>query len=264
MSPARRTLIALLVIAAGIVAALTVWLLANESRMVYFPIRELEATPARLGLAYEDVALHAEDGVALHGWFVPAPATDAAAVTVLFLHGNGGNVSHRLEKLAVLNRLGAAVLLLEWRGYGRSAGSPSEAGLQHDARAAYDHLVRERGVDPRRLVVYGESLGSAHAAWLATEVPVGGVVLESAFTSARAVARRIYPWLPVAWVMRHRMDTLARMPRIAAPVLLLQSRDDEFFPYDHAERLAAAARDARLVELRGGHNDAFLVSGGQR
>lgn len=252
-------MITLLVVALVVVAALTAWLLVNESRLVYFPIRELAATPRDAGMPFEDVRLTTDDGVALHGWFVPVP--DTAALSVLFLHGNGGNISHRLDKLAVLHRLGAQVLIVDWRGYGRSDGRPSERGLERDARAAYDHLVGARGVDPRRLVVYGESLGSTHAAWLATEVPVGGVVLESAFTSARDVARGLYPWLPVAWVLRHRMDTLARMPKIDAPVLLLQSRDDEFFAFDHAERLAAAAGPrARLVELRGGHNDAFVVS----
>jgi pimeloyl-ACP methyl ester carboxylesterase len=132
--------------------------------------------------------------------------------------------------------------------------------LSHDAAAAYRHL-RSQGVDTRRLVLYGESLGTAVAVRLAATQPVGGVVLESGFTSARAVARELYGFLPVHWFIRSRFDTAGMLPQVQAPVLVLHSRGDEFFGLHHAQQLVASARGgARLVELRGGHNDAFLIS----
>lgn len=257
-----RRVMMLLLGALATVALLALWVRWMEPRMLYFPVRALEGTPADAGWTYEDVRLAAADGVRLHGWWIPAPADAARSprLTVLFLHGNAGNISHRMEKLAILRGLGADVLILDYRGYGASEGRPGEAGLHRDALAAWHELAVRRGIDPRTIVLFGESLGTAVAAGLAAEVAAGGVVLEAAFTSVGDVARDLYPFLPLRWALRHRFDTLARIGAIAAPVLLLHSRDDELFPPRHAERLAAAAADATVVALRGGHNDAFLVS----
>jgi uncharacterized protein len=153
------------------------------------------------------------------------------------------------------------VLIVEYRGYGLSQGTPSERGIGRDARAAYDHLMRERGIDPRRLVLYGESLGGAVAVDLAVRVPVGGLVLENTFTSIADVGRALVPYLPMRLVLRDRYESLEKIGRLEAPLLVFHSRDDEIFPPHHAERLLAAARGPKQgVELRGGHNDAFLVS----
>lgn len=267
-----RMTIVLVATAALALAGLSLWLRWLEPRMLYYPTRVLEGTPSSLGWAFEEVLLAAGDGVALHGWFIPAsPESGAAAgaprrdrLTVLFLHGNAGNISHRFEKLRILRELGASVLIVDYRGYGRSGGRPDEPGLYRDARAAYDHLVGERGLDPGELVLYGESLGSAVAADLAAGSEVGGVVLEAAFTSARDVGQSMFPFLPVRWLMRTRFDTAGKIARVRAPFLLLHSRDDEYFAPIHAERLLAASRGrARLVLLRGGHNEAFLASEGE-
>ena len=147
------------------------------------------------------------------------------------------------------------------RGYGRSEGAPDEPGTYRDAQAAYDYLVQQRKVAPRSIVVYGESLGSAIAADLATKVDVGGLILEEAFTSVGDVGQKMFPFLPVRWLVRNKYDTLGKMPRIKVPLLIFHSRDDEIFDIRHAQRLFAAANDPKqLVELRGHHNDAFLVS----
>ncbi len=258
----RVTTILLAVLA--VAALFVLWVRWMEPRMLYYPVRALEATPARLGWRFEEVRLTAVDGTRLHGWLVPANGDSGAVhprLTVLLLHGNAGNISHRLDKLAILRDLGVDVLILDYRGYGESEGRPDEAGTYLDARAGYDHLVSTRGLDPRAIVLFGESLGSAVAAHLAAEAEVGGVVLEEPFTSLAEVAQGMFPYLPVRWVIRNRYDTLGRIGRVSAPILVLHSRDDEYFPFRHAERLAAAARKATVVELRGGHNDAFLVSG---
>lgn len=269
----RIVTVLLVAVAALVLAAL--WIRWSEPRLIYYPTRALEVTPDRLGLRYEEVWPVAADGVRLHAWFLPCPsdappppgrsaarpAWSTARPTVLFLHGNAGNISHRFEKLAVLHDLGADVLLLDYRGYGLSEGSPDEAGTYRDGLAAYEHLTRGCGLDPRTLVLYGESLGSAVAVELASRVPVGGVVLEAAFTSIADVGQALYPFLPVRRLVRNRYDSLGKIARVRAPLLLLHSRDDEYFPMRHAERLlAAATAPKRLVELRGSHNDAFRVS----
>ena len=227
-------------------------------RLVFFPARALDGgTPAALGLAYEEVALTAADGVRLHAWWVPAPA---ARRSVLFLHGNAGNISHRLDKLAVLAGLDASVLLLDYRGYGRSEGTPDEAGTYRDADAAYAWL-RGRGVAPETIVAYGESLGGPIATDLAAHQSLGGLVLESAPTSILAVAQHHYPMLPVRWFLSVRYDALARLPRVRAPLLVLHSPRDELVPFAMGEALFAAAPGRkRLVRLDGGHNDGFIVA----
>jgi fermentation-respiration switch protein FrsA (DUF1100 family) len=259
----RRAVSSLLVAGFGLMILLLAWLAWMEPRMIFYPLRDLEQTPARLGWSFEEIWIRAGDGVRIHGWFVPAAAQSSAGrVTVLFLHGNAGNIGHRFEKLAILKGLGADVLIVDYRGYGRSEGRPSEAGLYRDADAAYRHLTQARGVDPGTIVLYGESLGTAVAARLASEVEVAGVVLEAAFTSVADVGQAMFPFLPVRWVVRNRFDTLRAIPQVRAPILVLHSRDDEFFPLRHAQRLVAAASPrARLVELQGGHNEAFLTSG---
>jgi hypothetical protein len=266
-----------LLIVVGVAVAAVTWLRWMEPRMTYYPTRPLERTPGDLGWTYEEVWLRAADGATLHGWLVPAanrtsatPDSGGAPVlgavdsipplTVILCHGNGGNISHRFEKLAILRELGAQVLIFDYRGYGRSEGRPSEKGLYRDVRAAYQ-LLRSRGVAPADMVLYGESLGGAVAVDLAAEVPVGGLVLEETFTSAADVAQATIPYLPARWWLRQRFDSVGKIGRVKAPVLVLHSRDDEYFPMRHAERLVVAARPgARLVTLRGGHNDAFLVS----
>ena len=226
-------------------------------RMVYFPTRAHDGgTPDGLGLAYEDVELTASDGVRLHAWFVPGDARR----TLLFLHGNAGNISHRLDKLAVFSDLGADVLLLDYRGYGRSTGTPDEEGTYRDAQAAYDWL-RARGVPVGRLVVYGESLGGPIATDLAARQPLGGLILESAPSSIVEVARYHYPFLPVGLFLSAHYDALGRIGRVRAPVLILHSPGDEIVPFAMAEALYAAANDPKqLVRLRGGHNDNFAIA----
>lgn len=242
------------------IAAISLWMRLNEPRMIYFPERALATTPQQLGMKYEDAWLTAADGVRINGWFMPSPRP--SGLTVLMLHGNAGNISHRFEKYAVFHQLGWNVFAPDYRGYGNSAGEPDEAGLYLDARAAYRYLMEQRGVDPHKLIVYGESLGTAIAIDLLSEVAAAGLVLEEGFTSAPDAGQEIYPFLPVRWLMRSRYDSLSKIGRIRARLLIFHSREDEFFPIRHAQKLLEAAPSPKeLVELHGGHNDAFIQSG---
>jgi fermentation-respiration switch protein FrsA (DUF1100 family) len=252
-----------------LIVAFALWLRWNEPRMIYYPNRQIDQTPDQVGLKYEDVTLTTSDNLRINGWFLPAvasakaglPTHSDATLTVLLFHGNAGNISHRLDKLAVLRDLGVDTFIIDYRGYGRSEGKPDEQGTYLDARAAYDYLITQRKVAPRSIVVYGESLGSAIAADLATKVDIGGLILEEAFTSVGDVGQKMFPFFPVRWLVRNKYDTLSKMPRIKVPLLIFHSRDDEIFNIRHAQRLFAAANEPKqLVELRGHHNDAFLVS----
>jgi pimeloyl-ACP methyl ester carboxylesterase len=235
-------------------------LLLFETRFIYFPTRGHDATPSGLGLAYEDVRLTTEDGVRIHGWYLPVP--EARWVTLLS-HGNAGNISHRLDRALLLQaRLKSSVFLYDYRGYGASEGSPDEAGTYRDARAAYRYLVEEKQVKPDELVLFGESLGSAVSLELALDHPAAALVLEAPFTSVRDMARTTI-LAPLAPFVRTRYESLARVPRLRMPLLVVQGDRDEVVPPAQGRRLFDAAPEPkRYYAIPGaGHNDTFYVGG---
>lgn len=250
----KRRLLRLAVILPLVVIVFTVAVVLFEDRFIYFPSREGDwEALSRAGVAHEDVWLTCADGVRIHAWYLPA---EGARATILYLHGNAGNIADRADWIERMTGLPANVLAIDYRGYGRSDGEPSEAGLYADAEAAYRHLVA-RGERAERIILLGESLGGGPAVELASRLPVGGVILMGPFTGARDMASRVMPLLPVRWFMRTRFDNLARIGSVEAPVRIIHSRDDEIVPYEMAERLFAAAREPKtLVTLEGaGHND---------
>lgn len=235
---------------------LGMWL--GQDRLLYFPDRDLAGDPGDLGLPFRDVTIATDDGLRLHGWFVPA--ADAPA-TVLFCHGNAGDVGDRLETVRTLHDLGLALLIFDYRGYGRSEGSPSEAGFHADARATWRHLLEAEDLASDDVVVWGRSLGGAVAAELAAAVEPAGLVLESTFTTAVDVARRHYPWLPVRWLLRSRFDAARAVARADCPKLIMHSPQDEVVPYALGERLhRLAAPPKRFVTLTGDHNGGWVES----
>ncbi|MEF8792871.1 alpha/beta hydrolase [Thiohalorhabdus sp.] len=233
----------------------------NQHRMLYLPDqfgREPTATPADIGLSYTEVTLTAADGVELHGWHVPAAAERGA---VALFHGNAGNIGHRLETLRLLNDLGLATLIIDYRGYGRSEGQPSEAGTYRDAEAVWHHLSEERDIDPDRIVVFGRSLGAAIAARLAARHTPAALILESPFTSVPELAAEIYPYLPVRWLSRYRYATADYAAQAACPLLVIHSSDDDIVPIAHGRAVyQRASGPKRFLELTGGHNAGFVES----
>jgi hypothetical protein len=178
-------------------------------------------------------------------------------------HGNAGNISHRLDRAALMQkRLGVDVLLFDYRGFGRSEGSPSEEGTYRDALAAYCYLTDERGVDPARLFLLGESLGAAVALDLALRVPAAALVLEAPFTSIAAMARVVYPFLPTRWV-RTRYDNRSKIPRLRLPLLIVHGTRDDTVPFAHGEELFEAAPEPKsfLAVEGGAHSDSYLAGG---
>ncbi|WP_018935747.1 alpha/beta hydrolase [Thioalkalivibrio sp. ALJ24] len=254
------TVIRFLILLATGYAVMVATLYLIQDRMVYMPSRDVTSTPADAGLEYEEVWLEPDEDVRLHGWYVPGP--DEEAPVLLFFHGNAGNIGHRLHSLEQFHQLGLAVLIIDYRGYGRSSGRPDEPGLHADADAAWAYLLDERGYAQEDIVVFGRSLGAAVAARLGADESPGAVILESAFTSAADLGAEIYPFLPVRWLIRDPYPVREHVRRMGSPLLLVHAREDEIVPFEHARRLQAAAPGTPpILGLCGGHNDGFLRSG---
>ena len=263
-----RVGITLLVVVAVLAAALgLLWLF--QRRLLYFPTPGPVPPAASVLPGAEDVTFETADGLRLAGWFVPAPPggpadrVGRARPAVLVCNGNGGDRSMRAPLAAALSRMGLAVLLFDYRGYGGNPGHPTEEGLAADARAALGYLAGRPEVDPERVIYFGESLGAAVALRLATERPPAALVLRSPFASLAEVGRRHYPVLPVSLLLRDRYDSAALAGRLDAPLLVVAGGRDQIVPAGHSRRLfEAAPQPKRLVVLDGaGHNDDELLAG---
>lgn len=245
--------------AALVLLALFMLLRWFEHAQTYHPSRTFAAGGADLGRPWEDVNFAAGDGVKLNGWFFPANTNSPRAqLAVVFCHGNGGNISHRLELYGLLLGTGVNVFTFDYRGYGRSEGRPGEAGSYLDAQVAHAWL-RQKGFAATNIILFGESLGGGIASELAVRETCGGLVLQSSFTSITELGAEIYPFLPVRTLGSIRYDTHSRLPRIHVPLLVMHSRADSLIPFHHAERNFAAANEPKFFcELTGDHNDGIV------
>lgn len=228
-----------------------------EERMIFFPhAYDGGAAWKPPGLEFEDAHFEAADGTRLHGWYCEA---EEPREVILFAHGNAGNISHRADVLSLLQRhLDASVMIFDYRGYGRSEGKPNEAGVLQDARAARAWLAKRAGVAESEIILLGRSLGGGVAVDLAAEDGARALILESTFTSLPDVGARHYPFLPVRWLMRTRLDSLAKIGRYAGPLFQSHGDADSIVPYELGEQLhAAAAGPKEFFPLPdAGHNHA--------
>ena len=230
-----------------------------ERANLYFPQKSLEGDPGLFNLPFENLALVAKDGTALHGWFVPLKPESPV---ILLCHGNGGNISHRLDKLIILRHAGASALMFDYRGYGQSRGRPDEEGLYLDAEASYDWLINVKKIPPQKIIAHGDSLGGAVALELSRQRKLGGLILESSFTSTVDMGRKIYPFLPIKLLVRARYDNLAKIGKISCPVLIMHSPQDDIVPFAMGRRLYEAAPEPKtFFEMKGPHNGGFLDTG---
>jgi hypothetical protein len=249
-----------------------------EKQLIFFPSRYPDGDWSTAGAAadrnnraisIDDCYFHTSDGIRLHGWYcgpetgrtVPAE-NPAGPLTLLWFHGNAGNISHRRPMIETLLQLPVRIFIIDYRGYGRSDGRPSEAGIYLDARAAWDYLVQKRRISPARIVLFGKSLGSAPAIELATHVQPAGLIIQSAFTSIPDMARIHFPFIP-RFFIRTRMDSLSRVGSLSCPKLFIHSKADEIVPYSLSLRLFQAAAEPKLFyEVAGaGHNETWLIGG---
>lgn len=228
-----------------------------ERRSLYFPMRDMEFLPSMVDLSYEDIYLDTDDGVRLNAWLIPV---NHSRFTILFCHGNAGNIGHRIEKMQLLNGLGHNVFIFDYRGYGKSSGRPSEKGLYKDAEASYNYLLSEKKILPGSIILYGESLGAAVAIDLASRRKVGALITESAFSSAQDVARTIYPFLP-GFFISSKFDSLKKIKCINVPKLIIHSQNDEIIPFSQSLKLFEVSPEPKKhLVLIGGHNTCFLDS----
>ncbi len=231
-----------------------------EHTGIFFPTRPLSASPADFGIAFDEVRLRTEDGVQIHGWFLKNPPNRSAFI---YLHGNAGNIADRLEKLALMMKLGTNILIIDYRGFGQSEGTPTEQGLYKDARAAYDYLLTRPDVDSKKIVVYGASLGGVVAIDLAAHRPLAGLIVDSTFTCAADMARRLYPFIP-SFFLSVKMCSDVKIKEITIPKLFIHSPEDEVIAFSLGKKLYESAPPPKeFLETHGRHNDNHIASQAQ-
>lgn len=270
MTRRRSSLGFWLVVLAVACATIVVGAMFLERQMIYYPTRypdglwELDAVTRHTGCTLEDCHFTAADGVRLHGWWCRPTHAEGltAGMVLLWFHGNAGNLSHRADLMLRLAETPLQVVIIDYRGYGRSEGRPSEQGLYLDGEAAWRYLVDERRVAPGRIVLFGDSLGAAVAVDLATRVGAAGLIVQSGFTSVPDMAARHFPFVP-AFLIRTEMNSLAKIGDVAEPKLFIHSPSDEVVPYELGRRLYEAAPEPkRFLEVQGAsHNDTASVGG---
>jgi uncharacterized protein len=252
-----NTLTKIFLVLMALIVAVTILVQVQESRLWFRPSREIARVPADLRLPYEEVSLKSGIGLMVHGWFMKNNTTP---LTVLFLEGLTGNRSDRLEKVAILYKLGVSVLLMDYRGFGGNDGQPTEKGIYDDADAAYRYLIEGRKIPADQVIVYGESVGATAAINLVSRYKVRALILEAAFSSSADMFRLSVPFLP-AYLLSAKYDSLKLIPDINVPLLFIHSVDDEVIPVSLGRALFDAAWvDKRFCELSGGHATAFLES----
>jgi len=233
-----------------------------ENKFVYFPFKYPQGhwQPDSFGLQAEDCYFTSSDGVRLHGWFF---AKENAIATLIWCHGNAGNISDRLYDLALLCKLPINVFIFDYRGYGRSEGSPNEKGIYLDAETAYDYMISRNDVDKNKIIIFGRSLGGAVAVDLATKRSGVGLILEATFTSAKDMAKSSFGFLPVHYIMKTKLNSIAKIRGIEIPVLVAHGTSDRTVPFKLGRQLFEAANEPKeIYEIKNAdHNDMFMVGG---
>jgi uncharacterized protein len=232
-----------------------------EERLIFVPSRYPIGDWHPVGLQCEDVACETQDGVRLHGWYCPVPRPRCV---FLMAHGNAGNITHRVDRITALQQtLNASVFVFDYRGYGRSAGRPNEPGVYDDARAAYRWLTTDKGIAPDDVVFFGESLGTAVVLQLALEVLPRALILESPFTSAVEMGQRMFPWLPVRWIMRNRFASIEKIGSYHGPLLIIHGTQDTVIPFAMGQTLFAHANEPKrfYAVVGADHNEVAVVGG---
>jgi len=232
-----------------------------EEHFIFYPDATIARTPRDAGIHFEEVNFSTRDGVRLHGWYIPH---GAARSTLVWFHGNAGNIGHRVENIKLLHdKIKINVFIFDYRGYGKSQGRPSEQGTYMDGEAALELVANRFGAQPQRTVLFGRSLGAAVAAEMALRFPSQGLILESPFVSIPEMARAVFPFLPIGALLKTRYDTEEKVRRIKTPLLVLHGDRDEVVPFAQGKRIFAAAPEPKIFfTIRGaGHNDTYLAGG---
>ena len=254
-----KNLLLLIIGLASVYVVISAFLFIYQKHLIHVPFTEWIGTPKDKGLTYEDVVLtNSEDHAELHGWFIPHQHSQ---YTFLLFSGNAGNMSYLLDTLKMFHELGYSIFIYDYRGYGKSRGKMTESAMYSDANLAWTYLTETRNIPAEQIVVFGRSMGTAMATWLATAQMPAALILESSFTSLVDMGRIYYKWLPVKYLLRWHYDNLSRISTVQSPTLFIHSPDDELIPYLHSERLFEAATARKeLLTISGDHMEGFLES----
>ena len=231
-----------------------------ENFFVFYPQSSFDSVPADWDMRYEDIYFDTEDKKRLHGWFFPL---EGDAPVILFCHGNAGNISHRLENVKFLLDQQLQVFIFDYRGYGKSGGRPSERGLYRDGLAAYDFLVNQKKISPDRIVPFGRSLGASVVIEISLGREVKSLILESAFTSTKGMAKTLFPFMLLSPLLPAHYNNLEKIAQVKVPKLFVHGEDDEIVSFSMGQKLYQAAKSPKyFYPLKGaGHNDTYLVGG---
>jgi len=229
-----------------------------ENTSIFYPDRSLAGTPENIGLPFENITISTQDHVKLHGWLIKAPS---AKSTLIFFHGNAGNIGGRLGKIDLFHQTGINVLIIDYRGYGKSEGFPTEEGIYNDATAAYDYLLQRDDMRGQNIISYGASLGGVVAIDLATKRAVSCIIVDSTFSSATDMAKRIYPFIP-SFLLKTKMDSIGKIKNISAPILFIHSVEDQTVPFELGKKLYDATPGPKeFIEITGTHTDGHIYDG---
>jgi uncharacterized protein len=253
-----NSLVSILGVFVLIYAALVLLIYIFQSHFIFFPEKSLNQTPTDVGLDFEDVNFSSSDNVKLHGWFI---SVKNSIGVLLFCHGNAGNISHRLESIQIFSRLGLNVFIFDYRGYGQSQGKMTENGAYLDAKAAWNYLTQIKNFNPNNIIIFGRSLGGSIATKIALNNDQAALIIESTFTSAKDMAAKHYPFLPVRLLLKYNFQTIDYIQNVKSPILIIHSENDEIVPFSQGQKLFETASEPKeFLKIHGGHNDGFFVS----
>ena len=254
-----RCFVLLLILLIGIVACAAFYP-QLENSIIFHPQKGFDDNPSNWDLVYESVEFFTPDGERIHGWFFPV---QKEAPVFLFCHGNAGNISHRIENVSSVIKRGISVLIFDYRGYGKSSGKPSEKGIYRDGIAAYDYLIDHKKIPPQRMVIFGRSLGGAVAIEVALQREVGCVIIESAFTSSKDMAKTIFPFFIMSPFLPHHYHNGSKIKGISVPKMIVHGDNDKTIPFYMGKRLFESASGVKkFFPVHGaGHNDTYIKGG---
>jgi fermentation-respiration switch protein FrsA (DUF1100 family) len=255
----KGTLINVLIISVIGYLLILIILYLRQASLLYYPTKEIFQTPKDIGLDFEELNLKTSDGVNISAWYIPAKDERGA---ILMCNGNAGNISYRIDLIHIFNSLNLSILIFDYRGYGRSEGSPTEKGTYLDAEAVWDYLINIRHYPATKIILYGQSLGGAIAAEMALRHKPAALIIESGFKSVPELGAKFFPFIPVKLISRFHYSTIEKINKIDCPKLIIHSTDDEIVPYSHGVALFEKARGPKeFLKIKGDHNEGFLISG---
>ena len=231
-----------------------------QKHLIHVPFAKYVATPDDRGMPFESVVLNQHnDNAKLNGWFVKHPDSQ---YSVLVLGGNAGNMSYMLDTVELFYKLGYSVFTYDYRGFGASEGKLTEPAMYDDASLAWNYLTETKQIAPENIVIFGRSLGTAVASWIANEFNPAALIMESGFTSLENLGAIYYKWLPTKYLLKFRYDSLSRISKVTCPILYIHSTEDELIPYTQSEKLyAASTAEKTLLAISGNHASGYFDSG---